>query len=62
MCVYPCVYVCCMHVVCKGFYPRELSLVLVSGVAFGADSLVLENSSQCALHLFICKANIHPLI
>lgn len=55
-----CAPVCVLCV--KSFHPRELSFVLASGVAFGADSLVLGNSLQWALYLFLYKANIHPLI
>lgn len=42
-----------MHVVYKVFYIKELSFVSASGVTFGADSLVLENSPQWTLYLFI---------
>lgn len=58
-CVYKgsCVYMCVLCV--NSVHLRELSFVLASGVAFGADSLVLGNSPQRALYLCLYKANVY---
>lgn len=66
MYVHNCVYrgsCVCMCVLCvHSVRLRELSFVLASGVAFGADSLVLGNSPQRALYLCLYKASVYPQI